>query len=321
MSEPLKATFFVLKPRDRMVLLPATLVFVAIIAALLGAFAALNWSTLLHFRDLFAQSAAGGVMSEAEVGHFVGRVFGVFGAAMLLLFPFYIAVAAYEAACLRWMIRGEAPGLFGITIDNDAWRVWGIYWVWLLVNFAVSIAVSIVTMPLMFMTMGEIMRNPTQEAMMDWQMRVQLPLTFLQNIPLIFLSIRFGPAAATSVALEHFSFFTAWKVTSGRFWALFGSHFLLWLGISVVMALMVGGLYAVLLPDFVAHLLANWRTMTPQDAMVLIMTPRGFTIIGISYATYFVLFALYAIFAFGINARATLAALDEGKIEKGVPAI
>jgi len=316
MAEPLKATFFALKPRDRMVLLPATLVFIVIIVALIGAFVALNWGTLLHFRDLIAQSATTATMSEDESMRMLGGMFGLFGWIFLFLFPIYIAIAAYEAACLRWMIRGEAPGLFGITIDNDTWRVWGVYWAWFLVNFVISFVMSILMMPIMFMTMGDIMQNPTPEAMSDWQMRVQLPITLLQYIPLIFIGIRFGPAAATSVGLERFAFFTAWTVTRDRFWSLFGSYVVLWLSIFVVMTGLVGGLYAALMPDFTLNVMNNWRALSPQEVLPQIMTPEGYTVLGISYAAYFLMFAIYAVFAFGINARAVLAALEEGKIEK-----
>jgi hypothetical protein len=320
MAEPLKATFFALKPRDRMVLLPATLAIIVIMLVLLAAFAAVNWGTIVQFRDLIAQSATSSTMSEEQSVQFVFRFLGFFGWAFLFLFPIYIALAAYEAACLRWMIRGEAPGLFGITIDNDTWRVWGVYWAWFLTHMVISMGVSMLTMPVMFMTMGDIMTNPSPEAMQNWQMRVQLPLTIAQYIPLIFFGVRFGPAAATSVALERFSFFTAWTVTRGRFWALFGSFFVLWFAVAVVMAIVVGGAYAVLLPEFSADVVANWKTMSPETFARQMLVPESLMVIGISYAAYGILFAIYAIFAFGINARAVLAALEEGKIEKTAPA-
>jgi hypothetical protein len=316
MAEPLKATFFALQPRDRMVLLPATLVTVAIIVALLAAFAALNWATILQFRDLIAQSASTKAMSDDESVQFVFRFFGLFGWLFIFSFPIYIALAAYEAACLRWMIRGEAPGLFGITLDNDTWRVWGVYWAWFLANFVISFAMSILIMPIMFMTMGDIMQNPTPEAMQDWQMRVQLPVTIAQYIPMIFIGVRFGPAAATSVGLQRFAFFTAWTVTRDRFWSLLGSFFVLWLALAVLMTVVVGALYAALMPEFSADVMANWRTMTPQQAALQLMTPQGWTVIGASYAIYLLLFVVYAVLAFGSNARAVLAALEEGKIEK-----
>lgn len=314
MAEPLKATFFTLRRRDRAVLLPATIVFLFIMALILAAFVALNWGTFVHFRDVMLQADPQRQMNEQEGAQFVTRFFGLFGMIFLFLFPIYIAIAAYEAACLRWMIRGEAPGLFGITIDNDVWRVWGVYWCWLIAQFAIGMAMSIVTMPMMFMTMGEIMGDPTPEAMMRWQLTVQLPLALLQYIPLIFIGIRLGPAAATSVLRNRFSFFEAWTVTRGRFWALFGSHFVLWLLLGIVMTIVIGGAYAIALSDLLPRMLASWPGVGPEEIAERVFTPLGLTVFGAAYAAYGVLFLVYSVLAFGINARAVLAARDEDKI-------
>ena len=119
MAEPLKATFFTLNRRDRAVLLPATLVFLVAIALIIVAFAALNWGTLLHLQDIFTKTGANEQVSEEQSLNMVTGAFGLMGWALLFAFPIYLTVAAYEAACLRWMIRGETPGLFGLTIDND----------------------------------------------------------------------------------------------------------------------------------------------------------------------------------------------------------
>jgi hypothetical protein len=234
---PLKATFFVFGKRDRAVLLPATIVIVVSVALIVGAFIAINWPTIAEFAELARQS--GEPPNEEASMRLVGRMFSVVGMAFLFLFPLYFAVAAYEAGCLRWMIRGEAPGLYGLTLDRDMWRIYGIYWCWFLAQMAVSIATSLLLVPVVFVMMGNL-ATASPETMFQRQMMVQIPLMILQYGVLIFLGVRFGPAAATTIACRQFAFFRAWKVTEGRFWTLLGSFALVFVGAGVWSVLVFG---------------------------------------------------------------------------------
>lgn len=320
MAEPLKATFFAFKKRDRAVLLPATLVYVLIVAVIAAVFVALNWGALNSFFNLIrAQPDA---LSDAQGMSLVSGMFGLFGWLFLLLFPFFIATAAYEAACLRWMIRGEAPGLFGITINNDTWRVWGVYWVWLIAHYVVGFATSMLTMPIMFMMMGDIIAQggstETNSPEM-WELQLKLQsLSLLQYIPMAFLGIRFGPAAATSVARQQFSFFEAWKVTRDRFFALLGSYALLWLIFAIAYVALFAVAFYPVFGSFFAELFAAWPQVR-DDAfdryMDLVFSPRSWMFIGAGYAVALVLTLVYKVLTYGINARAVLAAIEEGKIE------
>jgi hypothetical protein len=327
MAEPLKATFFALKPRDRAVLLPATVIYAVMVVAIIAAFTALNWGALqtlfTSLRDVTAQSAASGapqLSDEQGMSLFTG-MFGMFGWMLLLLFPFYFATAAYEAACLRWMIRGEAPGLFGLTFDHDMWRVYGVYWVWFIAQMVVNFASSILVMPLMFMFMGEFMTQgmPEPDSPEWWSLQMKMQsLSLLQYIPLTFLAIRFGPAAATCVVRKQFSFFEAWNVTRDRFFALFGSYVLLWIGLAIAYAVLFAALYLPVYGGFFAEMATAWPNV-PADAgqryFDLVFQPRNLMIVGVGYLCSTVLLLGYVVLSYGINARAVLAALDEGKIQ------
>lgn len=313
MAEPLKATFFALQKRDRAVLLPATLVFILILAALVAAFVALNWGTIQNFREIVTSAASQSEMGEEEALRFVSSLFGFIGTIFLFLFPLYLTVAAYEAACLRWMIRGEAPGVFGLTIDNDVWRVYGVYWCWFIAQFVVSTAVSILTMPLVFMMMGEVMRDPSPEGMMRWQLTVQLPLSLLQYLPLIFIGVRFGPAAATSVLRKRFAFFDAWKVTDGRFWTLLGSFAVLWFFAGIVI---IGGSIPLTM-----HMWPYFTAMWPapsegavESYLKAYFEPQILIRVGLAYGVFLVAALWLSVMAYGVNARAALAAQADGKI-------
>jgi hypothetical protein len=319
MAEPLKATFFTLKHRDRAVLLPATLVLIVLLALIAAAWAALNWGALLRIAELLQAGASQTKpqMDDAAAMNLMFGMFALMGWSIILLFPAYLVVAAYEAACLRWMIRGEAPGLFGLTLGADTWRVYGVYWCWFLAQMVVSSVASVFAMPLMFGSMGEIMRNPQDvDAMLRWQLSVQLPITLLQYLPMIFIGVRFGPAAATSIARHRFSPFDAWKVTRGRFWALLGSFALLWLIAAIVMCAAAAPLTLRMWPFFQDM----WRNPGDEEAirayMSAIFSRDTIVWVCVSYGAMMIAGLWLALMSYGVNARAALAALEEGKIEK-----
>jgi hypothetical protein len=319
MAEPLKATFFTLKHRDRAVLLPATLVMIVLVALIVAAWAALNWRMFALMFEL-TQLGSGQANEEQALAMFSGMM-GLFLSTFLLLIPLYIVVAAYEAACLRWMIRGEAPGLFGLTLNNDTWRVWGVYWCWLVTNLAISMVAGMLMMPLTFMMMGDIIAQAPKEpdpAMM-WNLQLKLQaLSLIQYIPMIFIGVRFGPAAATSIARRRFSFFEAWTVTSERFWALLGSFAVLWLIAGAAMIAAAVPLTLRMWPYFEAM----WRE--PSDATMqayfqAYLVPENLMWAGAGYVVVVVAWLWLSLMSFGVNARAALAALEEGKIQETAP--
>jgi hypothetical protein len=322
MAEPLKATFFTLKHRDRAVLLPATAVLVLILAVIVAAWAAINWGALTRIFEIFRTMPA--QLEDAQAAALFTGMMGMLLSTFLLLFPIHIAVASYEAACLRWMIRGETPGLFGLTLDHDTWRVWAVYWCWLVTNIVISFAASMLMMPFMFMMMGDIVaQGPNPDPQLGWELQLKMQaLSFIQYIPMAFVGIRFGPAAATSIARRRFSFFEAWTVTSDRFWSLLGSWALLWLLFGLIYAALFAVTYGVLVGDLIPQVVAQWPAFPAGAAEQLtarIFSPRGLTIIGASYAGLFVIWAAYSLLGFGVNARVALAALEEEKIKEEPP--
>lgn len=314
MAEPLNATFFALQPRDRAVLLPATISIGVIIVAIFAAWVALNWGALNNIFTVWPTLASTQKPDDATAFGAVAAIFALAGSALLFMIPLYIAIAAYEAACLRWMIRGEAPGLFGITLDNDTWRVYGVYWCWFVLQFAINIVFSIVALPIVFMSMGSIGANPTPDQMLQWQLQTQLPITLLQYLPMIFLGVRFAPAAAVSVARKRFSFGEAWTATKEKFWPILGSFALLW-GAWLV------GWVAVSMPLWLnvwPHL-SQMMTSADETAMQAyfntLASPEAWLWIGLSYGVMLIGGLAVAVLCYGVNARVALVALEEGKIK------
>jgi hypothetical protein len=116
MAEPLNATFFAFKKRERGgVLTGASIAFAVLAIVLYAALLGFIWLVLgqnpLEMSQMAAQAqtdpeAIQRMMSPGNLAMMV-LVYLVF------LFAIFVLLAAYEAACLRWMIRGETKGFFG----------------------------------------------------------------------------------------------------------------------------------------------------------------------------------------------------------------
>lgn len=318
--QALNATFYTLKSRPRMVLLPATLITCVLIALIVALFIYLNWGAFGHFNEMFQLSATQSEPSEEQIGRMMVSMFSLIGMALLFAFPLYLIVAAYEAACLRWIIRGEAPGLFGLTLGVDTWRVYSVYWFWLMGQLVISTALSFLAFPVVFLTMGNVIANPEADptAMMATQFGVQMVLAVVQYAVMIFFGVRFSPAAATSVLRKKFAFFDAWNVTRGRFWPLFGSWVLLWLiftvAYAVIFAVTLGAVFADVIPQIINSAEA-YSPETTQAILAAILTPRTWLLVGVFYGVVALASFAYSLFAYGVNARAAIAALEDGKIK------
>jgi hypothetical protein len=309
MAEPLRATFYTLRkhgPRNG-VIMGATLTTGVLLLALIGGFMALVFSA---FAPLYGQGAT------ADGGQVFGAVLSMIGLAFVLIFAIYLLFASYEAALLRWMIRGEAPGWFGMSLGVDTWRVYAGYWMWFVISLAVSLGVSAVITP--FIVFSGFATSPSATAPdIGAILIMQLLINGLYFAVMAFIGIRFAPAAATSIARRRFSFFDAWKVTKGRFWALFGSFFILMIGYLVVLGVFFGFLFGSVFRTGFSGVNA-----APQDALgafTSVFTPQNLIIIGGLYLLMFLAGIVYVVFSFGVNARAVIAAVDEGKIDGQTP--
>lgn len=314
MAEPLNATFFAFRKREGGLLLPATLTFSLLFALFLGAY-------LVATIMLSGQNPADlmKILSNAETDPSAienafspTALIGLLLAFLVFVFAVCILAASYEAACLRWMIRGEKKGVFGLALDSDTWRVYGIYWVWLI--FAV---VGFIAFLIFMGVLGALL----QSLMGDLSPFV-LPALFL-ILPIYFM-VRLAPAAATAVATRRFTFFDAWNVSSDRFWAIFGAMFLIWLIFTILSTVLTCGLLAWGLGTEGLNTLFATMSSNPADAsaavdraqLELMMGEKTWLGFWAVQLVSYVLSAVFYLALFGVNARAALAALEEGKIEQ-----
>lgn len=319
-KQALNATFFAFRKREKAALLPTTLAFAVIVLAMGAVFTALNWQAFVDYMNWVASisasnanSAAAGVPPSMDAMMPPQSVMSIMPAYFLFLLGYYILLAAYEAACLRWMIHGETGGLFGLSLGADTWRVYFSYWIWFLLLIAFYIVCAIVAggaMASVFMGMqggGE----PSPAAVI-----IPLVLGLLVVLALIYFSVRLAPAAATSVARRKFAFFDAWKVSKGRFWGLLGAFVLLFL-MFMVFVIAVEVAFGVMVGMTAMNSVGQTEPQSAEEAFRAFATPQYMAgivalIVAITIASF-----LFYIALFGVNARAASLALEEGKITSG----
>lgn len=320
MAEPLNATFFAFRKREQGgVLLRASLGFALGLIVILGVFAALLWPVMTPVFAWYGElMAAGGdptIMSNSPPPT---GILWIFVAEIPLLFFIFLLLAAYEAACHRWMIRGETGGgLLGLNLGADTWRVYATYWVWLGLFIGMYIACAVLFLGMIASMLGG-GAEPGASAL------IGLGIAFAIMLAVLYIVVRLAPAAATSVGRRKFSFFAAWTVSSGRFWALFGAFLLLIIlniVVSVVLSMLAFGVLfasafaglnvtdAAADPDAFSQAYFEGITQIFSNPATIAMIVGYYLVAGAISLMFYVLF-------YGVNSRAVQAALEEGKISE-----
>jgi hypothetical protein len=321
-QQALNATFFAFRKREKGgVLLGATLAFIAGAVLLTAVFLALTWASVVEVVRWYGQiiSAAGDPQALANIG-FPAGLLAFFPLFFLWLFFFFVLYAAYEAACLRWLVRGETGGLLGLTLGGDTWRVYSTYWVWFGLYLAGSTALSLAMVAILGVALGGMATDSNQMGV-SAGLSVAL-LYILYYGAMIYFAVRFAPAAATSIARRRFAFFESWRVTKGRFWPLLGSFLLIWL-INVVTTIVLGSVALTLLfAGAFANVDMTKASSDPQAFLTTYMSAMGqvfsnpVTLAGLAiyYVAATFVGMVFVLLFFGVNARAALAAQEDGKL-------
>jgi|CXWL01.1.fsa_nt_gi hypothetical protein len=321
MANALNATFFAFHKREKGgVLLGATIAFVVMAVLMVGAFYVLNaqaisdyigWATSLGAN---MENAKPGAPPSMDMMMPPQSVMALGPMYLLFILFYHILLASYEAACLRWMIRGETGGVLGLSLGADTWRVYFGYWIWffLLIAFYIVIAVVAFGLAGSFVAVG----GAQPGSSMGGGMAVFIPLIVLALVlGLVYFAVRLAPAAATSIARRKFAFFDAWTVTKGRFWALLGAFVLLLLMFLVLCIVASIGMGAMIGMNAASHMAQNGEPESAAAALQMMSNPQVLVPIVVMYATMLIASMLLYLALFGVNARAALAAIEDGKIQ------
>jgi hypothetical protein len=328
MAEPLKATFFAFHKREKGgVLLGASIAFGVVMVLLLIAFAVAIWAIM--GQDFFTWSqqmaqmsadAKGGAPGALPPGF--GRILLIFPIEMVWLFFFFVALAAFESSCLRWMIRGERSSPFNLHFGADMWRVYGVYWMWFL-YFLVTyfiFAIVIVVATLIGASAGG-QNNPAVAGVVVGVVCIAWILGW------VYVATRLAPASATSVGTREFAPLKGWTVSRDRFWALFGSYFVLFLLYLIVLTVLWGVFFGATYLNAFSHV--DWTSLQsdPQsfsqrysEANLAVMremfgSPAAIAIYIAGQVVIYAVGVVFWLLFYGINARAVIAAARDGKIQ------
>ncbi len=322
MAEPLNATFFAFQKREKGgVLLGASASFLILMVVLLVAFGVAVWAVM--GQDFFTWSQqmaqASGKTAPGQLPANLGRIFLIFPIEMVWLFVIFVALAAYESSCLRWMIRGERSSPMNLHFGADMWRVYGTYWVWFLYLFGAYIVFIIVLVATGFI--GATIGGRDNSAVTGLAI---IGVGVVWVLGWIYVTTRLAPAAATSIGVREFAPLKAWRVSDGRFWPLFGSYLslfiLYFLAIVAVGIVFFGAMYA----NIFSRL--DWSSIgsDPQgfsrsyNALVtqqMFGNPLSIALYIAGQVANYAVGAVFWLMFYGVNARALVAAAKEGKVE------
>jgi multisubunit Na+/H+ antiporter MnhF subunit len=321
MAEPLKATFFAFRPREQKgVLLRLTIVFGVAALAIWAAFIAAFWSSLQPVATWYLTIIEATINNDTaaiESAGFPSEFFGIAGGIVLWLFPFYILCAAYEAGCLRWLIHGEVKGFMGLSLGAPSWRVWGVYWIWLLLNIAFALVMGIASAVMLGIMTASTGGDAASTA------SVQPVFEILQLVLQVYFGVRLAPAAAATIARRKFAFFDAWAVTKGRFLSLLGSFAVLYVIYLVAAIALAIAAFAIVLGPNAPDLAAAANDPAQMQATMIeifrtyiqsLFNPQNWIALGVLQFVGMVIAFWFYIACYGVNARAAQAALAEGKI-------
>lgn len=323
--QSLNATFFAFKKREQGGVLVGATVFYAI--AVILAYAALvgvAWlllggpSFMTWYNEVVAAQARGEVSQQMPPN--MSGVFMIIPLVFVWMVLFFILIAAYESACVRWMIRGEKSGPLNLHFGADMWRTYGTYWFWLVYSIVSCIIFFVATF-----VVG-LAASAAGEAGV-WITLAAIPVLLAAWL---YTTVRLSPASATSIGIGEFAPFKAWRVSSGRFWALSGAYLLLFViylvVVTIVSGLVLGSYYAQIFggldwtliqtdPD---AFMRQYEQASLAAAQGLFATPMSTALyIGGQLLIYAVVMVFYVLW-FGVQSRAVAVALEEGKIEKAV---
>lgn len=283
MAPPLKGTFFAFRHRaGGGVIAGATVTHILLMVASTIGFFALN-------RTLVGIVADGGV-NDGTVSPLTTLL-----ASIAPLFVYAIIMASYEAALLRWMIRGETDGFLGFSLGGDTWRVYAGYWLWFFVSGVIAVLTAVLA-GYMFSAMGLEERSRTG----DWWLGYVFYGAWILCVTPLALRLCAGNAA--SVARRKFSYFEGWRLSRGRSLELLGSFFALWfIWAALALAFFLGAAALLLL-------------IFPEDPGAPDERTNGLMAVGLLLGLFLANIAM-AFLSAGVNARVALAAIEDGKLD------
>lgn len=306
-AAPLDATFFAFRKRDqRFVLTRAAVGYCIGYAVLFAAYIALLWPSLTAFYAWYFEILGQVMRDGGDPPAPPADLFSRWPVLALSALLGIVLFAAFEAACLRWLVRGErGGGLLGLTLGRETWLVLAVYLAWF--GLFIAFCILVVAFYAALRLLGEAL--PTLAPL--WILLAALaPLALLALM--IWGAVRLAPAAALTVGRNRFVFFGAWSATRSYFWPLLGAFVILWIG-YIVIAMIVGAIVQIPMNQAMAPVIQEAMRGGEPAALAERLeaawsSPSVLASMGVNVVVSVVLACVLYIAVFGVNARVAQAA-------------
>ena len=301
------------RPREkRFVLLGTTIAYALVSFVLLAAYVAINWS---FFREIGAwyfgmlHAAMSGSRPNLEAFQPPAGIFALAPTAIALGVLSLIARAAYEAGCLRWLVRGQTGGVLNLSLGGDTWLVFFSYLLWAVLLMCLTIGCACI-IGLMYAGLHAI-GGVQGMGWLTFLLVILTPFACLAAIGgVLYVAVRLAPAAASSVGAQRFAFFDAWGATKGRFWPMLGAFLVVIVGLIIAQVLIRGVLLGPLSASLMQEV-AGADAPSLDHFIAAVSAPTTLAMIGLGAVLYMIAEIVFALATFGINARAVTVPNDE----------
>ena len=301
-ANPLDAARFAfVKRTPRFVLTKITLVYLACSLLIGGVFFAVAWPWIAPlaswYMSVLHAFTSGATPPDPPIESLSGLlpIYAIAGCLAILLY------AAFEAACLRWLVRGETGGPMGLSLGADTWRVLLTYLVWLGLAFAAVCVVAV-----FYVAINALGRAVPALSFLTVMIGALAPLAIIAGM--IFFGVRLSPAAAASIRERRFAFFSAWSATRGHFWELLGAFVIVFIAYCVISYVLQTIIQLPVQAQMMGLMTELMQSGDTQALMLrvqeLLFTPLMLAVMAVNLVVSFVLAMLFYVAWFGVNASA-----------------
>lgn len=237
------------------------------------------------------------MMNDAMMGQIgrilVGYAFALVGGLVLW--------AAFEAASQRRYMRGEG---FNLRLGADEGRLLVVA----LAFFGLFLASYVFFAVLMAVVMGIVLASAGSDGG-GFAALLMFPLMLAYFAAFLILAVRFSPAAALTIRDRKIRITSAWRVSRGKAWTIFGSWVLLYVLMYVVMIVIYLIIFAIAFAAIMPAMMnAQANGADPAEVMAALLSPAAMTAVMIGL---FLLCSAMAVCLHAFDGPAALAAKND----------